>query len=117
MKIIKKAFLAGVGAVSLSRERAKVIADELVKQGKIREQEGRALVDDMLHKASAVKKDLERTINQQVSTAYSKINVVTQEQLKKMERRISELERELGKKSKPAAKAKGSSGNSRTKSK
>ncbi len=117
MKIIKKAFLAGVGAVSLSRERAKVIADELVKQGKIREQEGRALVDDMLHKASVVKKDMERTVNQQVSTAYTKINVATQEQLKKMECRIHELERKLGKKSKPSAKAKGSSGNSKVKNK
>ncbi len=117
MKIIKKAFLAGVGAVSLSRERAKAIADELVKQGKLREQEGRVLVEEMLRKASSVKKDMERTVNQQVSTAYRKINLATQEQLKKMERRIHELERELGKKSKSSTKAKGAAGNSRVKSK
>ncbi len=117
MKIIKKAFLAGVGAMSLSRERTKAIADELVKQGKLREQEGRALVEDMLRKASSAKKDLERTVNQQVSTAYLKINLATQEQLKKMERRIRELERELGKKSKSSARAKRAAGNSRDKSK
>jgi len=102
MDAFKKAFLAGVGALSLSKERARKVVKELIEQGKIREQEGRKLVEDMLKKAETTRRDIEQIINTQVATAYSKINLATQEQLKKMERRIHQLERELAKKNKAA---------------
>lgn len=99
MSVFKKTFLAGLGAVSLSKDRAKRVVKELIAQGEIRRQEGRKLLDDMMRRAEATRREVEETINTQVDTAYRKINVATQEQLRKMERRIHGLERELAKKS------------------
>ncbi len=98
MSVFKKAFLAGLGAVSLSKDRAKRVVKELIAQGEIRHQEGRKLVDDMMQRAETAGREVEKTINSQVDTAYRKINVATQEQLRKMEKRIHGLERELAKK-------------------
>jgi polyhydroxyalkanoate synthesis regulator phasin len=98
MENLKKLFLAGVGALSLSKERAQRVAKELIAQGKIREQEGRTLVAEMLKKAESARQEVEKTVKTQVSHAYQKVNLATQEQLKKMEKRIQELERELAKK-------------------
>jgi polyhydroxyalkanoate synthesis regulator phasin len=104
MENFKKLFLAGVGAVSLSKDRAQRVVKELIEQGKIREQEGRKLVEEMMKKAAEKRKDVEQTIGAQVSQAYQKVNLATQEQLKKMEKRIHELERELAKQNPQAGK-------------
>ncbi len=56
--------------------------------------------------AKGAGKDIEHTVKTQVSTAYTKVNLATQEQLKKMEHRIQDLERKLAQKTKPAAGAK-----------
>ena len=105
MDHFKKIFLAGVGALSLSKDRAKIVVRELIAQGKIREKEGRKLVNDMMKRAESTRKDVEHTINEQVAVAVKKINLVTQDQLKKTERRIHDLERELARKNKTASTA------------
>jgi polyhydroxyalkanoate synthesis regulator phasin len=97
MDSVKKAFLAGVGALSLSSDRAKKIIQELVRQGQLHEQEGRELVEDMMAKASVVRRDVEQKIGQQVKSATQNLNLTLRAQLKKMERRLHELERSLAK--------------------
>jgi poly(hydroxyalkanoate) granule-associated protein len=100
MEIFKKVFLAGLGAVSLSQERTKEIVDELVKAGKLKEKDGQKLFKEMMAKATVVKKDLEVKVNQQAKVVYEKMNTVALDQLKKMERRIQSLEKELNKSAK-----------------
>ncbi len=95
MDMLKNIFLAGVGALSLSRERAQEIVTQLIKQGKIREREGRQLVDEMMKKASDLKRNTEQEMNRHVNQAYQKLNVATLAQLRKMERRVQELEKKL----------------------
>ncbi|MEW6517736.1 MAG: phasin family protein [candidate division FCPU426 bacterium] len=104
--VIKKAFLAGVGALSLTKERAQRVVKELVEQGQIREQEGKKVLADMLQKVEAARKDVQKTVGTQVSATYQKMNLATQAQLNKMERRIKELERQLNKQAAPKKKAK-----------
>ncbi|MCD4813693.1 phasin family protein [bacterium] len=106
MDTMKKVFLAGVGALSLSKDRAQKIVTELIAQGKIREKEGRKLAEEMMRRAESTRKDVEKNIHTQVNTVYTKVNVATQVQLKKMEKRIHELEREVAKKNKPTGPAK-----------
>lgn len=105
MGVFKKMFLAGLGTMSLSREKAEAIVDELVKAGQIKEKEGRKLLDEIMQKAEGVRKDVEQKVTAQARAAYSKLNLATLEQLKKMEKRIQQLERELGKKTAGSRKA------------
>jgi polyhydroxyalkanoate synthesis regulator phasin len=104
--IIKKAFLAGVGALSLTKERAQRVVKELVEQGQIREQEGKKVLADVMRKADAARKDVQKTVGVQVSAAYQKMNLATQAQLKKMEQRIQQLERQLAAKTAAQSKSK-----------
>ncbi|NTV51758.1 MAG: hypothetical protein HGA76_01910 [Candidatus Firestonebacteria bacterium] len=97
MDVLKKAFLAGLGAVSLSQDRTREIVDELIKTGKLKEKEGEKVFKELMTKATTAKKDVEIKIGQQVVSALGKVNAATLEQLKKMERRIQELEKELSK--------------------
>jgi polyhydroxyalkanoate synthesis regulator phasin len=106
MDVFKKAFLAGLGAVSLSQERTKELVEELVKAGKLKEKDGQKLFKEMMAKASVVKKDLEGKVNEQAKQVYAKMNTVAVDQLKKMEKRIQDLEKELSKSGKPTSAAK-----------
>lgn len=97
MDSFKKVFLAGVGALSLSKDKAKKIVEELIAEGKVKETEGRRLAKEMLERAEVVKKDVEKHVKTHVDSALSKVNVTTQEQLKKMEKRLHDLEQKLEK--------------------
>jgi polyhydroxyalkanoate synthesis regulator phasin len=98
MDLFKRAFLAGVGALSLSREKAKAMIDELVANGQLKEKEGRAMLDDLAEKAEAARKDVEKNVKSQVQGAYKKMNLASLDQVKKMERRLQELEKALAQK-------------------
>lgn len=96
MDNFKRVFLAGVGALSLSKEKAKKIADELIQEGKLKEKEGRRFAKEMMDKAEVLRQDVEKKVKSHVDQAYHKINVGTQEQLKKMEKRLHDLEKKIG---------------------
>jgi polyhydroxyalkanoate synthesis regulator phasin len=109
MDLFRNAFLAGLGALSLSRERVKALVDELVAEGKVKEKEGGKLVDEMMKKAEATRKDVEKTVREQAQNAYAHLNLATQDQLKRLEAQIRQMEASLAKSAprpvKKAAKA------------
>ena len=95
----KKVFLAGVGALSLSKEKAKKVVEELIAEGQVKEKEGRILVDEMLKKADTARKEVEKSVKGNIETVLGKVNLATQVQLRKMEKRIHDLEKKLADKS------------------
>ncbi len=95
MDLFKRAFLAGLGALSLSREKAKEMIDELVKNGEVKKDEGKAMLDDLLKRAETAQKEVEKSVKTQVQGAYRKMNLASLDHVKKMERRLQELEKKL----------------------
>ena len=81
--------------MSLSSEHASKLVDELVEAGELRQKEGRDLVDEIVKKAGEVKKHVESTIAKQMDAACKRLNLVSLDQLTKMECRIQELEKKL----------------------
>ena len=106
MDVFRKAYLAGLGAISLSSEHAIKLVNELVKAGELRKEEARDLVDEMVKKAGEVKKEVESTIAKQMDAIHKRMNLVSLDQLKKMECRIQELEKKLKRESRTARSAK-----------
>lgn len=50
-------FLAGIGALSITSEKAKETVDKLIEQGQISIEQGKALSDELQQKAEAAAKD------------------------------------------------------------
>jgi polyhydroxyalkanoate synthesis regulator phasin len=95
MDVFRKAFLAGMGAISLTSEHAHKLVSELVKAGELREKEGRSLLEEMVKKAGDVKKELESAIARQMDATHKRLRLVSLDQMKKMESRVEELEKRL----------------------
>jgi polyhydroxyalkanoate synthesis regulator phasin len=102
MGVFRKAFLAGMGAVSLSSEHASKMVGELVKAGELHEKDGLDLVEEMVKKAAEVKKEVESTIAKQLDAAYKRMKLVSLDQLEQMESRLQQLEKRLTQASRPA---------------
>lgn len=58
---IRKAFLAGVGAVALGAEKTQEVVSELVEKGELTVEQGKALNQELTHKAKEVVGDVSDT--------------------------------------------------------
>lgn len=103
---LKKYFYSGVGLAANTAEVVQKSVNELVKKGKVSENDGRKLVSEAIKKAEAQRPQIEAKYNE----AVHKFVKLTNTEIDRLQKRISKLEGQLttNKKStssaKPAAK-------------
>ncbi len=97
MDIIRKAVLLGLGAISLTRDKAEEMVDDLIKRGEIAGGEKFKAVDNLLKEAESQQKELERRIAATVQKVVADMGLPTKRDLeeivstlKKIESKISE---------------------------
>jgi polyhydroxyalkanoate synthesis regulator phasin len=94
-ELVERLLLAGVGAVSLTAERAEALAEELAEKGGIRKEEARALIDD----ATARWRGEAGRVGERASGAleglFRELGLVTKEDYEELELRVAQLEHRL----------------------
>ncbi|MHC4771734.1 MAG: phasin family protein [Planctomycetota bacterium] len=88
---LDKIMLAGLGAMSMTKEKAESIFDEYVEKGKAQKEHREGFVKDVMDQAEKAKGDLEKVISEQVEKAMSKQPMATKEDIKRIEARLDEL--------------------------
>ncbi len=86
-----KMFLAGLGALSMTRERAEKIFDEYVRRGEAERGQQAGFVKDMMDTADKARGDLEQIIGKQVRQVVTSMDLVTREDLARLEAKVDEL--------------------------
>ncbi|MDW7709870.1 MAG: hypothetical protein SCH98_05305 [Deferrisomatales bacterium] len=99
LDFFRKAALAGIGAITLTEERARKLVEELVEQGRVSRDEGESLIKDMMAKAESSRTEWEGRIHEMVQDVFRKMDLVPrgdlqalEGQLRLLERRVAELE-------------------------
>ena len=95
LDLIKKAALAGVGAASLTVEKAEELAKELVDKGKITEREGRKFVSEMQDRAEESKEELKKHVENTVEQVLEKMNLAQANEVEEIKQELSSLRTEL----------------------
>lgn len=88
---LDKLMLAGLGAMSMTKEKAEEIFDEYVEKGKARKEERSGFVKDLIDRAEKSKKDMEKLISEQIDKALAKLPLATKDDLKHIEKKIDQL--------------------------
>lgn len=93
---IKKILLAGVGAVAVTTEKSKELLDEMVKQGELTVEQGKALNEELKHN---IKKTMKEKVNVSVKASSPEeldelLDCMTPEQLQALKERILAKETE-----------------------
>ena len=96
----RKAALLGIGIAAITKEKAESLVKDLIKKGDLNQDEGKKLVTELMTKSKKSKKELETTVNKQVSVIIKKANVASKKEIKILEVKIKKLEAEIKKQAK-----------------
>jgi poly(hydroxyalkanoate) granule-associated protein len=88
---LDKMMLAGLGAISMTRERAEKIFDEYVSRGKIEKDSRTGFIKAMMDAADKNRAELENLIAKQVRETVEHLNLPTRDDVQRLEQKIEKL--------------------------
>jgi polyhydroxyalkanoate synthesis regulator phasin len=88
---LDRLMLAGLGAISMTRERAEKIFDEYVSRGKAEKQGKAGFVKEVMDTADKTRKDIEKLVSEQVTKTVDKLNIATKDDIKRLEEKLDKL--------------------------
>jgi len=89
--LIKKTILAGLGVLSLTREKAEDITKDLIKRGEVAKTEEAKFVKDLMERAEKNRVEVEEKIEKVVKKTLVKLNIPTHEEIKELKTKIDKL--------------------------
>ncbi len=95
-KLLKKVLYTGIGIFASTTEKLQKAVDELVSKGKISEDEGKKVVEDVVKNSETKKEEYESRFRKLIDTALAKFNMPQGDTYEKLEKRIKSLEVKLG---------------------
>ncbi|TKB27669.1 hypothetical protein FCL47_05945 [Desulfopila sp. IMCC35006] len=93
--LIKKAILTGVGIAALTKDKVEDLAKELIDKGKISEQEGEKLVQEMLNRAEESRESLKSQTESLVKSTIAKMHLVQIEDFEQLKAEVEQLRAEI----------------------
>lgn len=93
IELVKKALLTGVGVAALSKEKIEDLAKEIVEKGKMTEQEGQKLVDQLLSSSEDARQDLQKQIEEKIQAVLDKMDLAKKSDLDALKLEIEELQK------------------------
>ncbi len=95
--LVKKTLLTGVGVVALTKEKIEELAKDFVEKGKMSEEEGKVLVDDLLARSDESRKELQKQVEDMVITVLDKMDLARKSDVAALKSEIEELREKLDK--------------------
>jgi len=89
--LIKKTLLTGIGVVALTKEKIEEVAKEFVEKGKITEQEGRALVEDLVARSEESRIEFQKQVEEKVESVMKKMNLAKQSEVDALRDELEEI--------------------------
>lgn len=91
---LDKLMLAGLGALSMSRERAEKIFEEYAERGRV-EKDGRSgFVKELMESADRTRADFQKLIDEQVEETVNRLHLATKEDIERIESKVDELQKQ-----------------------
>lgn len=95
IELIKKAVYTGMGAVSLTKDKIDEFSRELISVGKLSEQEGEKLVNELRKKSDESKESLRKQTELMVEAALQSMQLAKLSDVERLEGEIVDLRKEL----------------------
>ncbi len=82
--LFERSFLAGVGLLSMTRERAQKVVDELAQRGEIEKEDVKDSVEHLVQRGEEERQGLRSLIRDEVKSALADIDLATKQDLRDM---------------------------------
>lgn len=94
--LFKKGLALGLGLAIVSKEQIEKVVDELVKKGEVSVNESKDLMHELMQKGEEQQQELNTKIQEQFQKRLGELNIPTQTDIERLEKRIANLENQLG---------------------
>ena len=94
-ELIRKTVLTGIGLAALTKEKIEEVVKEVVEKGKLSEKEGKEFIDELLKKSEGATEKVEGQIEKAVQATLKKMNLVTRDELTKLEKQLKQLKKSI----------------------
>lgn len=88
---VDKLFLAGLGALSMTKQKAEQIFDDYVRRGQEVHTNRERFIDNLMDAASRTRKEVQDLIDKQVQQTTAKLNLASKEDLARVEAKLDAL--------------------------
>ncbi len=93
--LFEKAFLAGLGLLDLTREKAEKIVEELVKKGEVAKEKQPEFVKRLMERTEKGRKEIEKIVEDATTKVMKKIDIPSRSDIEKLTKKIEELKKRL----------------------
>jgi polyhydroxyalkanoate synthesis regulator phasin len=87
---LDKLMLAGLGALTMTRERAEKMFDEYVSRGQAAKEARTGFVKEVMDGAEKTRLELQRLVSDQVRQTVNSLHVATKDDLQRLEQKIDQ---------------------------
>lgn len=94
-ELMERGLLIGLGALTLTRERAQAFVDDLVQRGEARRGEARDLVDRLVKRGEEERAGLRKLVRTELESAMVRMNLATRKDLEALSQKIEEMAEKL----------------------
>ncbi len=91
LSLIEKAFLMGVGAAMLAKDKVEELADELVSRGKLTSEQSDTFVNRLVTQADSTTKSVQSTVSREVERAVSGMGLASAKDLDDVRSELTEI--------------------------
>ena len=91
MEGLSKLVLAGLGAMTMTRERAEKIFDECLERGHVENKNRSRFVQDLLDATEKARKDTEQFLSDRLASLLAEMNLPTRDDLARLEEKVDRL--------------------------
>jgi polyhydroxyalkanoate synthesis regulator phasin len=95
MDSMKKAMYLGLGALSLTKEKAEAIADDLVKRGEMKVKDREKMVEQLLKEGKTQKGIVEEKVSALVQKTMGDMGLPTRKEFKNIVKRLDGIEKAI----------------------
>ncbi|MFP4105422.1 MAG: phasin family protein [Phycisphaerae bacterium] len=88
---LDRLMLAGLGGLSMTRERAEKIFDEYVQRGKVEKESRSGFVKELVDATEKSRKELEKIVNEQTKKAIDQLDLATKEDVQRIESKLDQI--------------------------
>jgi len=88
---LDKLMLAGLGALTMTRERAEKLFDEYVSKGQAARDTRSGFVKEVMDSAERTRAEFQRLVSDQVRQTVNNLHLATQDDLSRIEQKIDQL--------------------------
>jgi len=86
--LIERGFLAGLGLLSMTHEKAHQIVDELVKKGEVRRNEIESLIEDLVRRGEEERQAMRKLVREEVANVVGELGLATKEDIQALKDEI-----------------------------